>query len=109
VPPAAAAPPPEPPPVPRTRRQRAQDALAVLSVERTRSAAIRVRAAIWRMAGAPDGETLGDVLRRIDLRDVPMRDLLVALERSAFTHDDDLNAAIDDTRAALARYIEAEP
>jgi len=100
---------PEPPslaaPVPRTRRQQAHDALVVLQAERTRRAAIAVRSAMWRMVGAPEGETLGDVLRRIDPRDVPMRDLLVALERSAFTYDADLTAAIDDSCSALSRYV----
>lgn len=106
VPMPVAPPVPEPAPVPRSRRQQAQDALVVLRTERTRGAAIAVRSAIWRMVGAPDGETLGDVLRRIDPRDVPMRDLLIALERSAFTYDADLRAAIDDSCSALARYIE---
>jgi hypothetical protein len=91
----------------RTRREQAQDALTVLAAERTRSAAISVRGAIWRMVGASDGETLGDVLRRTDSRDVPMRDLLVALERSAFTYSADLPAAIEDSCAALTRYIDS--
>ena len=34
-----------------------------------------------------------------------MRDLLTAFERSAFTYDDDLDAAIDDACRALERYI----
>jgi hypothetical protein len=38
-----------------------------------------------------------------------MRSLLVALERSAFTHDDDLRAAIDDAGSALERFIETAP
>ena len=99
--------PPPPPIIARTPRQRAEDALAVLRAERTRSSAITVRAAIWRMVGASDGETVADVLRRTDSRDRVMRELLVALERSAFTYEDDLRAAIDDTCGALERYIEA--
>ncbi len=99
-------PPPPPPAVVRTPRQRAQDALAVLRAERTRSAAIAVRAAIWRMVGASDGETLADVLRRTDSHDRVTRELLVALERSAFTYEEDLRAAIDDACGALERYIE---
>lgn len=98
--------PPPPVVVVRTPRQRAQDALAVLHAERTRSAAIAVRAAIWRMVGASDGETLADVFRRTDPHDRVTRELLVALERSAFTHDQDLRAAIDDACGALERYIE---
>ncbi len=104
---APVSPAPEPAPAPRSRRLQATDALAVLAAERTRSAAIRVRAAIWRMCGASEGETLGDVLRRAKRDEVPMRDLLVALERSAFTYDADLHAAIDDTCGALRRYIDS--
>jgi hypothetical protein len=91
----------------RTARQRAQDALTVLRAERTRSAAITVRAAIWRMVGASDGETLADVLRRTDSNDRVTRGLLVALERSAFTYEQDLHDAIEDACGALERYIEA--
>jgi hypothetical protein len=86
------------------RRQQIRDALLVLRAERTRSAAVRVRAAIWRVIGAPEGETLGDVLRRPGCGEGTLRDLLVALERSAFTYDEDLPGAIDDACAALERY-----
>jgi hypothetical protein len=97
------------PVVERAHRERAQDALAVLRTERTRAAAVSVRAAIWRMVGASDGETLGDVLRRNRSADMTLRDVLIALERSAFTYDSDLSAAIDDACAALERYIETVP
>lgn len=103
-------PPPAPAPAPiveRSRREQAEDALAVLRTERSRPAAVAVRAAIWRMVGASDGETLGDVLRRPDSHDEIMRQLLIALERSAFTYDEDLPAAIDDACSALERYIGA--
>ncbi|MBV8531133.1 MAG: hypothetical protein JO104_07425, partial [Candidatus Eremiobacteraeota bacterium] len=83
------------------------DALTVLRAERTRGAAVAVRAAIWRLIGASDGETLGDVLRRPESSDATMRHLLIALERSAFTYDGDLRAAIDDACAALERYAES--
>jgi hypothetical protein len=89
------------------RRHQIEDALLVLRAERTRSAAVRVRAAVWRIIGAPEGETLGDVLRRPGCSEGPLRDLLVALERSAFTYDEDLAAAVDDAGAALERYAEA--
>jgi hypothetical protein len=92
-------------PAVRSRREQAADALAVLRTERTRAAAVAVRAAIWRMVGASDGETLGDVLRRPGSNEMTMRGLLIALERSAFTYDEDLRAAIDDACAALERYI----
>ncbi len=94
------------PPVERSRRDRVCDALAVLRAERTRVAAVTVRTAIWRMAGATDGETLGDVLRRPDSRDPITRGLLIALERAAFTYDEDLPAAIVDACSALERYVE---
>lgn len=98
--------PPQPPPMRvRSQREQAQDALAVLRKERTRAAAVVVRGAIWRMVGASDGETLGDVLRRTDSRDEMMRGLLIALERSAFTYDQDLQAAIEDACSALERFV----
>lgn len=109
----AAAPPPvvtpPPPPMPavvRTPVDVAHDALAVLRVERTRAAAVAVRAGIWKAFGAGEGETLGDVLRRPESRSEAARNLLIAIERSAFTYDSDLDAAIGDTCGALQRYIE---
>jgi len=102
-----AAPGPELPTPIRTRRQRAEDALTVLRAEPTRAAAVRVRAAVWRMVGASNGETLGDVLRRPESSDVTTRDLLIALERSAFTYEDDLSPAIVDACSALERYIDS--
>jgi hypothetical protein len=89
------------------RRRQIDDALLVLRAERTRSAAVRVRAAVWRSIGAPEGETLGDVLCRPGCSEGPLRDLLVALERSAFTYDEDLAAAIDDAGAALEHYADS--
>jgi hypothetical protein len=89
------------------RRQRVQDALLVLRAERSRAAAVRVRGAFWRLIGASEGETLGDVLRRPASGEPGIRDVLIALERSAFTYDEDLPAAIDDTCASLERYAEA--
>jgi hypothetical protein len=111
VPATLPAPPPPPPQVQRTRsrREEAEDALAALRAQPSRSTAIAVRTAIWRMAGASDGETLNDVLRRPGSHDAAMRDLLVALERSAFTYDADLNAAIDGACRALERYIGSTP
>jgi hypothetical protein len=105
--PAMVPPPPAPAPavVVRSRRDDFADALAVLRTERTRLAAVRVRTAVWRMVGANDGETLGDVLRRPESSETAMHDLLISLERSAFTYDDDLRAAIDDACAAFERYI----
>lgn len=101
------APPPPAAPIERTRAQEITDALMVLQAERTRAAAVRVRAAIWRTIGAAEGETLGDVLTRPAAGDPTARAMLIALERSAFTYDDDLTAAIEDACAALRRYAES--
>jgi hypothetical protein len=103
-----AVPPASPPPTlpPRSLRDQLTDALTVLRTERTRGAAVRVRAAVWRTIGAREGETLADVLRRPQACDPAIRHLLIALERSAFTYDDDLSAAIEDGCAALQRCIE---
>lgn len=107
--PAAVQPAPAPPPVAleRTPRDRLADALTVLRAERTRAAALRVRALVWGLIGASEGETLADVLHRPAAADPKTRLLLAALERAAFTHDDDLAPAVDDACDALARYIGA--
>jgi hypothetical protein len=91
----------------RTLRDQARDALTVLRANPSRTSAVTVRSAIWRMAGAPEGATLGDALQRPIARDIGLRGLLIALERSAFTSDNDLKAAIEDTCSALARYLES--
>ncbi len=65
---------------------------------------MRVRAAVWRTIGASEGATLADVLRRPGSDEVPLRDVLIALERSAFTYDADLSPAIEDACGALERY-----
>ena len=98
---------PAPAPIPRARLQRDElrDALIVLRAERTRGTAVRVRALVWRMTGASEGETLADVLRRPDATSPPMRELLRSLERAAFTYDDDLTAAIDAACNTLDRYL----
>jgi hypothetical protein len=96
---------PEPSQAPRSRREQLQDALTVLRADPTRAAAVRVRSAIWRMVGATDGETLADVLHRPEASDPRMRSLLIALERGAFTYDDDLDAAIRDACSALERSL----
>ncbi len=87
---------PAPPPAPLpTFEARLRDARTVLGAERTRPAVVRVRTMVREMVGASDAETLADVLRRIDPEERPMRALLFALERAAFTHDGDLGHAID--------------
>lgn len=106
-PPQAQAPVPvPPPPAPRrSRRDQLSDALTVLRAERNRGAAVAVRAAVWRMIGASDGETLADVLQRPDASDARMRSLLRSLERAAFTYDADLTPAIDDACANLETML----
>ena len=107
---AAAAPAvPEPPALdPREAwRRQIDDALVVLRAERSRAAAVRVRAAIWHLIGASEGETLADVLRRPGSQEALLRTTLISLERSAFTHDGDLPSAVDAAVAALERYAEA--
>jgi hypothetical protein len=102
---------PEPPAQPalpvsqRTRRDQLSDALTVLRAERNRGSAVRVRAAVWRMIGASEGETLADVLQRPDATDPRMSALLRSLERAAFTYDDDLAPAIDDACASLEAIL----
>jgi hypothetical protein len=104
LPPAAPAVPQPSQPL-RSRREQLQDALTVLRAEPTRAGAVRVRSAIWRMVGATNGETLDDVLHRSEASDARMRSLLIALERGAFTYDDDLAAAIRDACSALERSL----
>ncbi|HEY6326163.1 MAG TPA: hypothetical protein VIW73_06605 [Candidatus Cybelea sp.] len=105
APPAPVAAPAPPPIIVRSRREQLEDALVVLRAERTRASAVAVRGAIWRMIGANDGATLGDVLRRRESFVPETRELLIALERSSFTYDDDLQAAIQDACFALERAM----
>jgi hypothetical protein len=105
--PVGAPPPPAPrPPMPmRTRRERLQDALTVLRAERNRPTAVRVRTVVWELIGASEGETLADVLRRPEAADPRMAVVLRALERAAFTYDDDVAPAIEAACEALERYL----
>jgi hypothetical protein len=89
----------------RTRRERLQDALTVLRADRNRPTAVRVRAVVWELIGASEGETLADVLRRPEAADPRMAGVLRALERAAFTYDDDVAPAIDAACEALERFL----
>ncbi len=60
---------------------------------------------VREMVGANDAETLADVLRRIAPEERHMRALLFALERAAFTHDADLDRAIDHVIDRLSEII----
>lgn len=99
------APQPEPVVLPRavpTREGRLRDAVTTLRVDRTRVTAIRIRHVVREMVGADDAETLADVLAKAK-GDEPLRGLLRALERAAFTYDGDLQPAIDAVLAQLER------
>lgn len=99
---APAVPLPPPPPVPvRTADDDLRDACTILSAERSRSAAMRVRTLARRLVGANERETLTDVLRRPQASELRLSEVLGALERAAFTHDADLSDAIDAAIAAL--------
>lgn len=108
VPVAIAAPLDDPPPAPAVRDDRdlLHDGLLALRAERSRAAAVAVRALVREMVGASQTETLSYVLRRPGAQKPRMRSLLVALERAAFTYDNDLPAAIDDAIAALEHALE---
>lgn len=71
------------------------DALSQLRARRDRQSVMRVRRALWRIAGADDGCTLNDVLRKPQAIDAHLRRLLVGIERAAFVEDGRLGAAID--------------
>ncbi len=93
--------PPEPVPAqpveaPPTIEERLSRARELLQASPTRTNVLHVRTVVREMVGANDAETLDDVLRRIPPHDVRMRSLLRALERAAFTHDDDFRTAAAD-------------
>ena len=64
----------------------------MLRADRNRPTAVRVRTVVWELIGASEGETLADVLRRPEAADPRMAGVLRALERAAFTYDDDRRA-----------------
>lgn len=72
------------------------EALASLRMRRDRSSVLRVRKALWSVAGANPGETLGDVLQREHAHGDGLGRMLVAFERAAFVNDTRLQQAIDD-------------
>jgi hypothetical protein len=95
-----------PPLPPRTLHDQLRDALLVLRADPQRITAVAVRGAVWRAIGADEGETLSAVLRLHQATSEPMRRLLTALERAAFTYDADLPRAIEDACAALESAAE---
>ena len=82
-----------------------QRVLAELTSDRTRTTAKHVRESIWAATGASEYETLADVLRRPAAHDAAVRAVLRALERAAFTHDDDLPDAIRDAIDVLEKKV----
>jgi hypothetical protein len=85
-----AVPPPRAPPI------GLHEALATLRIRRDRSSVMGVRETLWSIAGANQGDTLGDVLQREPAGSDGLRSALIAIERAAFIHDTHLQQAIDN-------------
>lgn len=92
-------------PVARDPRAELRDGLTVLRAHPTRSNVLAVRHVVRRMVGASDVETLADVLHRPPVATLRVREILIALERAAFTYDADLNGAVELAIAALERAL----
>jgi hypothetical protein len=103
-PPVIAPPPPapEPPPV-GTPRDRLKEALALVRDDRTRAGVMRARAILHAMVGAVHGETLDDVMLRAKRAHPELMEVLPAIERAAFTYDEDFERA----RALAERVLES--
>jgi hypothetical protein len=67
-----------------------------LRERRDRPSVLGLRAALWRSAGANDGETLSDVLRGPAGSDERLRRLLTAVERAAFVEHAQLDEMIEE-------------
>ncbi len=72
------------------------DAFEHLRQRRDRAAVLGLRSAIWHNAGANNGETLSDVLRRPAASEERLRRLLMTVERAAFVEDARLDEAIEE-------------
>lgn len=70
-------------------------AMQELRRRRDRGSVLDLRAALWASAGARDGETLHDVLARVDAVDERARALLLHVEEAAFVAHDRLAAAVE--------------
>jgi len=88
-------------PVPAAAPQYLRDALALLERKPTREGALQARSLVWRMVGASDGETLADVMKCARESHPTLLGVLAALERAAFTYDDDVEAGVQKALAAL--------
>lgn len=76
------------------------DALSALRIRRDRSSVLCVREALWSVAGANEGATLGDVLQREPVRCDGLSPILIAIEHAAFIDDAHLQQAIDGALSA---------
>jgi hypothetical protein len=85
----------EAPPIVQPEPSEFEAALDRLRMCRDRNSVVRLRAALWRIAGARDGQTLSEVLQTPQGADEQLRRLLVAVERAAFVEERQLDAAID--------------
>lgn len=92
---------PAPAPPPRVRADPLRDALASLEARPDRTGAVDAREIVWRMVGASDGETLADVSERVRAEHPELIPVLAALERAAFTYDDDVPQGVAQAIAAL--------
>lgn len=93
------APVPEPAPQPEIApppQNDVDDAFERLRLYRDRKSVLNLRAALWRDAGAQNGETLSDVLRRPAASEDRMRRLLMVVERAAFIEEARLHEAIEE-------------
>ncbi|MGC8485541.1 MAG: hypothetical protein ACP5O6_07930 [Candidatus Baltobacteraceae bacterium] len=85
-----------------SRNERLRDAMVVLRAEPTRRVVRSVRVDVRSLVGASARETLADLLDRLPDRDRDLVPLLRALERAAFTTDEDLPGAIQTCIRAFA-------
>ncbi len=85
-----------------SRNERLREAALVLRAEPTRPVVRSVRVDVRSLVGASARETLADVLVRLPDADRDLAPLLRALERAAFTTDEDLPAAIQTCIRAFA-------
>lgn len=80
-------------------RALASDGLALLRSQHDKAAIALVRRAVWTGLQAGSSDTLQDVLARPGAPE--LRDVLIALERGAFTSDGDLQDAVFAACSAL--------
>ena len=85
-----------PPPRPGRRSEELRDALAQLDGDRSPASALRVRRALFVVAGAPPEATLRDVLGTVGEGDPALRSAVVAAERASFRDGPYRPAAIDE-------------